>query len=163
MASSTKGAAVALAASAALAPVTLPPEAEVTDHGDGTSTVSVPGPSPDEWLSRVAELNTELAEAKARAAILADELAIERERTAAARAEVTETRERFQAAWDERERAVADLLNTAASLPPEAPARKRVADAQLVLTVRSKRIVLMPGDEIPEGIDLATLPAGSFR
>lgn len=155
--------AVALVASAALAPVTLPPEAEVTDHGDGTATVSVPGPSPDEWLSRVAALNTELDEAKASAALLADELTLERTRTETLRAELSDTRERFNAAWDERERAIADLLNAASAPAPVDPPRKPLADAQLVLVVGGKRTVLMPGDAIPDGVDVASLPAGSVR
>lgn len=154
-----KGAAVALMASAALAPATLPPEAEVTDHGDGTATVSVPGPSPDEWLSRVAELNTELGEARASAAQLADELALERTRAESLRAELAETRARFQAAWDEREREI----KAASGLAPIAPSRIPIADAQLVLTLRGRRVVLMPGDEIPEGVVVASLPPGSVR
>lgn len=166
MATRNPGAAVALVASAALAPVTLPPEAEVTDHGDGTATVSVPGPSPDEWLSRVAALNTELDEAKASAALLADELTLERTRNESLRAELADTRARFNSAWDEREREVAARLNAASAPNPEAPPTPPpalVADAQLVLVVRGKRTVLMPGDVIPEGVDVASLPAGSVR
>ncbi len=163
MAEKTKGAAVALVASAALAPVTLPPEAEVTDHGDGTATVSVPGPSPEEWLSRVAALNTELDEIKASAALLADELTLERTRTESLRAELADTRARFNAAWDERERAVADLLNTASAPAPAVPPRKPLADASLVVVLKGKRVVLNPGDEIPAGVDVASLPAGSVR
>ncbi len=155
--------AVALVAAAALAPVALPPEAEVTDHGDGTATVSVPGPSPEEWLSRVAALNTELDEVKASAALLADELTLERTRTESLRAELADIRVRFNAAWDERERAVADLLNAASAPAPAAPPRKPLADASLVVVLKGKRVVLNPGDEIPDGVDVASLPHGSVR
>lgn len=147
MAREKNAAATALVAAAALAP-TVPLDAEIIEHGDGTATASVDTSEVD-WVGRIAELNTELT--------------LERTRTESLRAELADTRARFQAAWDERERAVTELLATVASAPTEAVVHKPVADAQLVLTVRGKRIVLMPGDLIPEGVDLATLPPGSFR
>lgn len=162
MAGKDKGAAVALIASAVLAPVTLPPGAEEIDHGDGTASVSVPAPDPAQWVSRIAELNTEFDEAKARASRLDNELEHERTRTETLRAEITETRERFQQAWDEREHQVQALLSATPRVETSTK-RAPVADAQLVITLRGKRTVLMPGDLIPEGIDLATLPPGSFR
>ena len=169
MAEKTRGAAVALVASAALAPVTLPPEAEVTDHGDGTATVTVPGPSPDEWLSRVAELNTELDEVKASAALLADELTLERTRTESLRAELAETRARFNAAWDDREREVAALLNAASAPAPAAPApvdalaSRFYAVGSIRCHLRGAPITIDDGAVIPDGVDLTTIPAGAIR
>ncbi len=183
MARERNGAATALVASAVLAPVELPPEAEVTDHGDGTATVSVPGPSPEEWLSRVAALNTELDEVKASAALLADELTLERTRTESLRAELAKVveerdaaernamrdaaelaslrtalanqRDAFDAAWAERERELAE--------PPPVTAHRYRAVGSLRCHLRGAPITVADGAMIPDGVDLSTLPSDAFE
>lgn len=167
------GAAVALVASAALAPVTLPPEAEVTDHGDGTATVSVPGPSPDEWLSRVAELNTEVgalraelakvteqrdASDAAHAATLAERDALRTalgEQREASRTALIEQRDAFDAAWAARERELAG--------PEPVTARRFRAVGSLRCHLRGAPITVADGAMIPDGVDLSTLPSDAFE
>ncbi len=64
----------------------------------------------------------------------------------------------FKREWDAREQEFATKLDAARRAAPTSP-RRAVADSRL----RIGGAKLVPGDAIPEGTDLATLPAGSWR
>lgn len=162
MAREKSGAAVALVASAALAPVTMLPEAEEIDHGDGTATVSVPGPSPDEWLSRVAALNTELDARSAELAKVTEQRDVAVGSLDAALAEVSalrtslaNQRDAFDAAWAARERELAE--------PEPVTARRFRAVGSLRCHLRGAPITVADGAMIPDGVDLSTLPSDAFE
>lgn len=161
MASKNPGAAVALVASAALATTVPPPP----DEGEMERVEGQP-PSHEDWLSRVAALNTELDEAKASAALLADELTLERTRNESLRAELADTRARFNAAWDEREREVTALLDAAsapAPAPVDVPAVRLYAVGSIRCHLRGTPITIDDGAVIPDGVDLTTIPAEAIR
>lgn len=148
------------------APVAFVAAAAIADGALGPAVIAPTEPPPEEAPS-AEELTTALTAEKIRAAALEgerDELLL---RVAELEAALTDARgelaaqcERFNAAWAKREAELTAL--SPEHEPPIAP-RRPIADAQIPAVINGVKRVLMPGDEIPEGVDTATLPKGTVR
>lgn len=157
MAREKNGATVAIAAAAALA-ATAPP---IHDAGPGIETEACAAPETEhpDCATQIAELTASLDEERRRVVELEAAL-IE------ARGELRDQRERFGAAWAEREAQIAALsperVVPVASPPPAGPRRFR-AVGSIRCHLRGAPITIEDGAEIPEGVELSTLPAEAFE
>ncbi len=120
-----------------------------TTEGADAAPVTPTAPDP-----RVAELEAQAAKDAETIAALRTEL----DELASRSRRMDVMREDFQRSWDARELEFAAKLDAARRAAPTSP-RRAVADSRL----RIGGAKLVPGDAIPEGTDLATLPAGSWR
>lgn len=128
-----------------------PPEGDVP-AGEAPASPTPPPESPT-VDPRVAELEAALASSHESYEQQAAELRAE---IRSLRGQLEAQRADFRAAWDERERRFAAELSAAHGAPRP---RRAVADSRL----RVGGAKLAPGDPIPEGTDLAKLPAGTWR
>lgn len=136
---------VAFDAAAALAPTEPPPE----------ETERVEGKAPDsaELVSEIAALRTERDELLARIEAMQSAHAAERDS--------------FDAAWHKREAEIAALSPERVIPAPEAPAalvvpRRPRAVGSLRCHLHGAPLTVGDGQEIPEGVDLSTLPQHAF-
>jgi len=153
-----KNAAVtALAAAAALAPVSTLPEAGPGVEMEERATEGRGPTEHPDCETQIAELTAALDEERRRVVELEAAL-IE------ARAEVRYQRASFDRAWSDRE---AQLSPERVAPPPSAPTPGTARRLRAVGSVRCYRnstpILLEDGAEIPEGVDLATMPPGTFE
>lgn len=120
----------------------------------GATTPATPDPRVAELEARAAKDAETIAALRAEVEQVAAEAKAERD---ALNRRLDAMRADFKREWDEREAQFAARLDAARRAAPGP--RRAVADSRL--RVAGKK--LTPGDEIPEGTDLTTLPAGSWR
>lgn len=123
-----------------------------------------PPPPPEEEAPSVEELTTALTVEKIRAAALEGERDELLARIEAMQSAHAAERDSFDAAWAKREAEIAALSPERVIHAPEAPVapRRPRAVGSLRCHLHGAPLTVGDGQEIPEGVDLSTLPPHAF-